>query len=158
LRRQVVPRLLGRTRALLRAPRTVHLTPCSRGARALCCRLRSRGGPMRCVLTCVLSAYVSLAALPAQGRRGPVPTPAAFAFDPALQDPTNLVVKFVEGSGVRRRGGAFVGAAGFDLRPVDALVAKAVLVERLFLRGEEQLDGERARLLARLAPAVVAAI
>src|SRR5262249_28635772 len=140
-----------------RAPRTVCLTPCTRGARALCCR-RSRGGPMRCVLACVLAASVSLAALPAQGRRGPVPKPTAFTFDPALQDPTNLVVKFVEGSGVRRRGGAFVGAAGIDLRPVDALVAKAVLVERLFLRSEEQLDGERARLLARLAPAVVAAI
>ena len=86
-------------------------------------------------------AFTSLAlfaaALPAQGKRGPVQRPTEFTVNPATQDPTNLVVKFVEGSGVRLRGGQLVGNAGVDLGAVNALMLRTSAVTRLFLRAEQ---------------------
>lgn len=107
--------------------------------------------------TLVLVSLSLLAAhLPAQGKRGPVPRPATFTVDPATQDPTNLVLKFVEGTGVRWRDGQFTGNAGVDLGAVNARVLRASAVTRLFLRPEADLDRERAELLASLGPARVA--
>lgn len=107
---------------------------------------------MRTYLT--LSLLVLAAAVPAQGKRGPVHKPDQFGIDPTTQDPTNLVVKFVEGSAVRLRDGRLVSGAGFDLTAVHRLLAGAT-VQRLFLRSEAELDAERAALLATLGPARV---
>jgi serine protease len=101
-----------------------------------------------------LSLLALAATVPAQGKRGPVHKPNQFGIDPQTQDPTNLVVKFVEGSQVRLRDGRLIGSAGFDLTPVHRALAGAA-VQRLFLRSEAELDGERAALVATLGPARV---
>lgn len=101
-----------------------------------------------------LVALVACAvALPAQDLRGPVPKPARFEPVAGSEDATNLVVKFVEGSGVRLRAGRFVGKAGFALAGAQAAVAAGKSVERLFERAEAELDAERAALVAALAAA-----
>jgi len=107
-----------------------------------------------------LAVTFPLLALPAsgQGKRGPVHRPAVFTIDPATQDPTNLVVKFVEGSGVRLRNGTFIGAAGVDVGDINALALRAQSVARLFLRPEADLDREREDLIAALGPARIAAL
>jgi serine protease len=101
----------------------------------------------------VVAAFVfsALAPLTAQALRGPVPRPTRFEPVAGNEDPTNLVVKFVEGSAVRLRGGAFVDGAGRPLAAVNALLAGARGVERVFLRSEPELDRERAALIAALA-------
>ncbi|HLU39405.1 MAG TPA: S8 family serine peptidase, partial [Planctomycetota bacterium] len=77
----------------------------------------------------------------------------------AAQDPTNLIVKFVEGSGVRWRDGQFVGVPGVNLAEVNALMLRhTTSVSRLFLRSEADLDRERAEVIAKLGPAVLAEI
>ncbi|MCR9248411.1 MAG: S8 family serine peptidase [bacterium] len=91
-----------------------------------------------------------LAALPAQDRRGPVPRPTRFEPVAGNEDPTNLVLKFVEGSGVRLRGGEFISAAGAPLPGVAAALGDGADLERLFQRTEAELDRERAALMARL--------
>ncbi|MEZ5962281.1 MAG: S8 family serine peptidase [Planctomycetota bacterium] len=80
-------------------------------------------------------------------------------MDPTTQDATNLVLKFVEASGVRLRDGQFVGGAGVDLASVNALMLlRATAVERLFSRPEAALDAERGELIAALGPARIAAL
>lgn len=110
----------------------------------------------------ILAAVFGLAVVPAlvaQGKRGPALRPTSFAINQGTQDPTNLVVKFVEGSGVRLRAGQLVGAPGVALGAVNAqLLLRATSVERLFLRPEAALDAERAQLIADLGPARVAAL
>lgn len=101
-----------------------------------------------------LSLLVLAAVVPAQGKRGPVHKPSQFGIDPTTQDPTNLVVKFVEGSSVRLREGRLVARVGVDLTAVHRVLSGAT-VERLFLRGEADLDAERTALLATLGPARV---
>ena len=64
---------------------------------------------MRSSTLVLVSLSLLGAPLPAQGKRGPVQRPATFIVNPATQDPTNLVVKFAEGAGVRRRDGQFTG-------------------------------------------------
>jgi hypothetical protein len=103
-----------------------------------------------------VAAPVFAAPVAAQGPRGPALRPASITVNPVTQDPTNLVLKFAEGSGVRWRDGQFVGVAGADLGAVNAQVLlRATAVTRLFLRAEQDLDRERAELLASLPPARV---
>ncbi len=111
------------------------------------------------VATLAILVVSSLVAAPrAQGKRGTVHRPTDFAIQADTQDPTNLVVKFVEGSAVRLRGGLFVGGPGVDTRAVNGLMLGATSVERLFLRAEADLDAERTALIANLGPARVAAL
>ncbi len=106
-----------------------------------------------------LAVLLLLAATPAaQGKRGPVHRPTDFTIHADTQDPTNLVVKFVEGSAVRLRGGVFVGGPGVHTGAVNALILDATSVERLLLRGEADVDAERAAIIAALGPARVAAL
>jgi serine protease len=92
-----------------------------------------------------------VAAVPAQARRGTVVKPTRCEPIAGVEDPTNLVVKFVEGSAVRLRGGRWQSGVGQDLGGVLQAVAGAVAVERLFLRSEAELDRDRAALQQRLA-------
>lgn len=107
--------------------------------------------------TLLVAGLIAGVPLAAQGKRGPVYRPTTFGINPATQDATNLVVKFVEGSGVRLRVGQFVGGPGVDLAAVNALLLRASDVTRLFLRTEVELDRERAGLIADLGPARIAA-
>lgn len=91
--------------------------------------------------------------VPAQERRGAVPKPSRFEPVAGTEDPTNLVVKFVEGSAIRLRGGAFQSAAGRSTAGVMAAIGPALAVERLFLRSEDELDRELAELKRQLAAA-----
>lgn len=91
--------------------------------------------------------------VPAQERRGSVPKPSRFEPVAGAEDPTNLVVKFVEGSAIRLRGGAFQSATGRSTAGVMAAIGPALAVERLFLRSEDELDRELAALKQALAAA-----
>lgn len=93
---------------------------------------------------------VTCAVVSAQGPRGPVPKPTRFEPVAGAEDATNLVVKFVEGSAVRLRGGQWVSQNGFALASVPDAVATASSIERLFERAEAVLDAERAALIAGL--------
>jgi subtilisin family serine protease len=90
------------------------------------------------------------AAASAQAVRGPVPRPTRFEPVAGAEDPTNLVVKFAEGSQVRLRAGRFASGAGQPLDAVHAAIAAATAIERLFERDEAALDRERAELIAAL--------
>src|SRR5690606_27129348 len=144
------------------AVRAAHLTRAGRTA-VRCRRLRlPLASPERHAMRlAVLAASVLLCVVapPAQGKRGPAVRPVDFTVDPAAQDPTNLIVKFVEGSGVRWRDGQFVGVPGVNLAEVNALMLRhTTSVSRLFLRSEADLDRERAEVIAKLGPAVLAEI
>lgn len=113
---------------------------------------------MRLATLAILVVSSVIATPRAQGKRGTVHRPTDFAIQANTQDPTNLVVKFVEGSAVRMRGGLLVGGPGVDTRAVNGLMLGATSVERLFLRAEADLDAERTALIANLGPARVAAL
>ena len=102
-------------------------------------------------LLLIAAVTLSATSLDAQERRGAVPKPARFVPVEGNEDATNLVVKFLEGSAVRLRGGSLLGADG---RPLEATMRTLVVarsVERLFQRSEAELAAERAVLLQRLA-------
>lgn len=90
------------------------------------------------------------AAVPAQQKRGPVLRPTRFEPVAGAEDPTNLVVKFAEGSRVRLRAGRLSSLAGLPLDEVLAAIPASARIERLFERSEAELDHARAELLARL--------
>jgi serine protease len=99
----------------------------------------------------VVLALTLVANAAAQERRGTVPKPTRFEPVAGNEDATNLVVKFVEGSAVRLRGGSLVGGNGQALTAIMRTLAGARSVERLFQRSEQELAEERAALLRRLA-------
>lgn len=101
----------------------------------------------------VVLSLLLAAAVVAQDRRGVVRKPTRFEPVAGAEDATNLVVKFVEGSAVRWRGGTFVSGAGRPVAGVMAAIGRAVRVERLLLRSEAELDRDDAALRARLAAA-----
>ncbi len=85
-------------------------------------------------------------------RKFPKP-PRPYKIDLSREKPDQVVLKFVEGSGVRLRGGRFVSFAGRDTKAVNLLIQSlGVQVERYFTRSEEDLDQERAHILANLGP------
>lgn len=100
-------------------------------------------------------ALLLVSSVLAQGRRGPVPKPVRFMPVAGSEDATNLVVKFVEGSAVRLRGGAFASGAGMPVAGVHAAITEATSVARLFEREEAVLDREREQIVRRLAAAGV---
>ncbi len=96
------------------------------------------------------------AALPASPggwiREFPKP-PSPYKIDLSREKPDQVVLKFVEGSGVRLRGEKFVSFAGRDTSAVNRLLQSlGVRVERYFQRSEKDLDLERAQILASLGP------
>lgn len=105
-----------------------------------------------------LGAVVTLvvAALPAQGHRGAVHKPTSFAVDTTWQDPTNLVVKFVNGSAVRLRAGKFVATQGHDVTAANTLCERSTAIERLFARSEAELDQDHAAIEQRVGAAWIA--
>jgi serine protease len=105
---------------------------------------------MRHLLTIAVVLSLATQAF-AQERRGAVLKPTRFEPVAGNEDATNLVVKFVEGSGVRLRGGTLVDANGQALTTTMRTLAGASSVERLFQRSERELADERAALLQRLA-------
>ena len=106
------------------------------------------------LLPLLLAALPSLAGASPQGRVRVFPRPPRpYHIDPAREKPKEVVLKFVEGSAVRLRKGRFVSFAGKDVSAVNDLLSSPDLqVERYFLRSEEDLDRERARILAELGP------
>ncbi len=108
---------------------------------------------LRTALVVLLVAAPSFA----QHQRGRVQKPTRTQPVAGAEDATNLVVKFVEGSAVRLRGGAFVSGTGQATAAANAVLGRASSVERLFLRSEEDLDRELVALRANLAAAGVAA-
>ena len=110
--------------------------------------MHSLARPLLCGLT--LAGLAPMTLLPAQIRRGAAVRPAPGLPVAGHQDATNLIVKFVEGSAVRLRNGGFRSLAGFGIEGLEAAVAGASGIERLFERGEAALDRERAELVQAL--------
>ncbi len=105
-------------------------------------------------LPLLLAALPSFLAASPQGwiRKFPKP-PRPYKIDLSREKPDQVVLKFAEGSAVRLRNGKFVSFAGRDTRPVNDLLGSwEVRVERYFTRSEEDLDQERAEILANLGP------
>lgn len=97
-------------------------------------------------------AVLLCCALPGQVRIMPRP-PAPYRLDPERERPDRVVLKFAEGSGVRLGPGGFRSLEGRECTAVTALLGRHLArTTRLFPRSEEDLDRERTRLLARLAP------
>jgi hypothetical protein len=100
-------------------------------------------------LLCVLACLSVVATTRAQGPRGLAPKPApGTQWDPVFRDPSRIALKFVEGTRVRLRGQELEGDV--DLGAVNALLAQATRIERLFERPEAVLDQEREALLREL--------
>jgi subtilisin family serine protease len=99
--------------------------------------------------------FLLASSLLAQGRRGAVVKPTRVVPHFASEDASNLVVKFVEGSAVRLRGGVWASGVGMPIDGPQAAVAHAVTIERLFERDEATLDRDRAALIRRIAAAGV---
>jgi subtilisin family serine protease len=78
--------------------------------------------------------------------RTPPPKPAWTAIGPA-DDPSRVVLKFAEGSGVRLRGGRLVGRRGAALAAADEVLRQAgvrpAAIRRYFAPSEGQLDARR---------------
>ena len=97
---------------------------------------------------------ISAAGLP-QGKVRVFSKPESpYKIDLRVEKPDEVVLKFVEGSGVRLRHGRFVSLAGKDVSRVNRVVFEEYKVKcgRYFTRSEEDLDEERAYILSRLGP------
>jgi len=100
-------------------------------------------------LASISSFLVLLGLATAQGPRGPVTKqPKGFVWPAAAFDTSRIVVKFVEGHAVRLRDGRFA-CATLAVAPANEIAGRATSIERVFLRGEDELEAERAAILAR---------
>lgn len=114
-----------------------------------------RPGTEPAVSTLPLSIPTTLATTAPVGTNRPVSTTAPGATvttaRPADASAGRLQVKFVDGSGVRLRGGGLVSLSGRDLTALHQLLARhpGVGIERLFQRPEADLAAEKAAAEAR---------